>query len=193
MPTEHPERPYHHGGLRRAVLNAALDVIAAEGPASLSLRDLARRAGVSHAAPAHHFKDRAGLLTAIATEGHSLLSAALAEADDLRDLGVRYVRFAAAHPAHFQIMFRPDLLRPDDSELLAARERTRSMLRTAVEGYDDDPALGFMAAWSMAHGFATLLLSHSLDGLLDGRNPEAAFGALAGVMFGPVPRSPSAG
>ncbi len=68
---------YHHGDLRRAVLTAALDVIRTQGPAALSLRDLARRAGVSHAAPAHHFKDRAGLLTAIATEGHDLLTAAL--------------------------------------------------------------------------------------------------------------------
>ncbi|GGL44281.1 TetR family transcriptional regulator [Streptomyces anthocyanicus] len=192
MPAERParpERPYHHGDLRRAVLNAALDVIAAEGPSALSLRDLARRAGVSHAAPAHHFKDRSGLLTAIATEGHGLLSAVLGEAEDLRDLGVRYVRFAAAHPAHFQVMFRPELLRPDDPGLLAAREQTRSMLRTAVEGRADDPVIAFTAAWSMAHGFATLLLSHNLDGLLDGRNPEAAFGALTSVMFGPVRRS----
>ncbi|CAM5731574.1 TetR family transcriptional regulator OS=Streptomyces tendae OX=1932 GN=GUR47_24730 PE=4 SV=1 [Streptomyces tendae] len=181
MPTE---RSYHHGDLRRAVLTAALDVIAADGPAALSLRDLARRAGVSHAAPAHHFKDRAGLLTAIATEGHGLLAAALGQAEDLRDLGVRYVRFAAAHPAHFQVMFRPELLRPDDPDLLAARERTRSLLRAAVEGYDDDPVVGFMAAWSMAHGFATLLLSHNLDGLLNGRNPEDAFRELAGGMFG---------
>ncbi|MFD4263832.1 TetR/AcrR family transcriptional regulator [Streptomyces sp. NPDC058534] len=189
MPTE---RSYHHGDLRRAVLIAALDVIATKGPAALSLRDLARSAGVSHAAPAHHFKDRAGLLTAIATEGYSLLSATLGEAEDLRDLGIRYVHFAAAHPAHFQIMFRPELLRPEDSELLAARERTRSMLRTAVEGHGDDPVISFMAAWSMAHGFATLLLSHNLDGLLDGRNPEDTFGALAGVMFGPT-GSPSTG
>ncbi|WP_217167864.1 TetR/AcrR family transcriptional regulator [Streptomyces sp. AC512_CC834] len=183
------ERSYHHGDLRRAVLTAALDVIAANGPAALSLRDLARRAGVSHAAPAHHFKDRPGLLTAIATEGYGLLSATLGEAKDLRDLGVRYVRFAVAHPAHFQVMFHPELLRPDDSELRAARERTRSMLRTAVEDHGDDPAIGFMAAWSMAHGFATLLLSHNLDGPdgpLDGRNPEETFGALAGVIFRPA-------
>ncbi|MFF9489411.1 TetR/AcrR family transcriptional regulator [Streptomyces sp. NPDC014676] len=189
MPTE---RSYHHGDLRRAVLTAALDVIAAQGPAALSLRDLARRAGVSHAAPAHHFKDRAGLLTAIATEGHGLLSTALGEAEDLRELGVRYVRFAAAHPAHFQVMFRPELLRPDDPELLAARDRTRSTLRTAVEAHGDDPATGFMAAWSLAHGFATLLLSRNLDGLLDGRDPEETFRALAGVMSGPA-GSPSTG
>src|SRR6478735_8486990 len=92
-----PQRPYHHGDLRRAILSAALDVIATEGPSALSLRDLARRAGVSHAAPAHHFKDRTGLLTAIAAEGHALLSDELAEAPDLRERGVRYVRFATGH------------------------------------------------------------------------------------------------
>ncbi|MFE9923422.1 TetR/AcrR family transcriptional regulator [Streptomyces sp. NPDC005774] len=180
------ERAYHHGDLRRAVLTAALDVIATEGPAALSLRDLARRAGVSHAAPAHHFKDRAGLLTAIAAEGYGLLSTALGEAKDLRELGVRYVHFATAHPAHFQIMFRPELLRPDDPELLAARERTRSRLRTAVEGYGNDPVISFMAAWSMAHGFATLLLSHNLDGPLDGRDPEEIFRSLTGELFLPA-------
>ncbi|MFJ8944594.1 TetR/AcrR family transcriptional regulator [Streptomyces sp. NPDC102395] len=185
------ERAYHHGDLRRAVLTAALDVISAEGPAALSLRDLARRAGVSHAAPAHHFKDRAGLLTAIAAEGYGLLSAELGEAEDLRGLGVRYVHFATAHPAHFQVMFRPELLRADDPELLAARERTRSRLRAAVEGYADDPAIGFMAAWSMAHGFATLLLSRNLDGPLDGRDPEEAFRALTYEMFGSAGKPPA--
>ncbi|MFG2298584.1 TetR/AcrR family transcriptional regulator [Streptomyces sp. NPDC048603] len=180
------ERAYHHGDLRRALLTAALDVIATEGPTALSLRDLARRAGVSHAAPAHHFKDRAGLLTAIAAEGHDLLLTALAEAEDLRDLGARYVHFATSHPAHFQIMFRPELLRPDDPELLAARERTRSRLRTAVEGHGNDPAIGFVAAWSLAHGFATLLLSRNLDGPLEGRDPDEAFRAMASEMFRPA-------
>ncbi|MFY1678827.1 TetR/AcrR family transcriptional regulator [Streptomyces sp. WMMC905] len=172
------ERGYHHGDLRRAVLDAALDVIAAEGPAALSLRDLARRAGVSHAAPAHHFKDRAGLLTAIAVEGHGFLSEALGETANLSDLGVRYVRFADRHPAHFQIMFRPDLLHTRDPELLTARERTRGRLLAAVEGRGGEQAAGFTAAWAMAHGFATLLLSHNLDDFLGGRSPEDAFRSL---------------
>ena len=63
--TSTPERPYHHGDLRRALIDAALDEITAEGPARLSLRHIARRAGVSHAAPAHHFKDKAGVFTAM--------------------------------------------------------------------------------------------------------------------------------
>ncbi|WP_128375882.1 TetR/AcrR family transcriptional regulator [Streptomyces cavernae] len=182
------QRPYHHGDLRRAILTAALDVIAAEGPSALSLRDLARRAGVSHAAPAHHFKDRAGLLTVIAAEGFALLATALGEADDLRDAGVRYVRFATEHPAHFQVMFRPELLRGDDLELATARALAGERLRTAVsavppEGRGADQRLAGVAAWSLAHGFATLLLSHNLDGPVGEQDPEEVFHALASLLF----------
>ncbi|RST08603.1 TetR/AcrR family transcriptional regulator [Streptomyces sp. WAC05374] len=179
------QRAYHHGDLRRAVLTAALDVIRTDGPAALSLRDLARRAGVSHAAPAHHFKDRAGLLTAVAAEGFDLLAAALTEAADLRDAGVRYVRFAMDHPAHFQVMFQPDLHHPDDPGLLAARTRAGDRLREAVAGAvdTDDPRLAGVAAWSLAHGFATLLLTHNLTGPVGDRAPEDVFRSLAGMLF----------
>ncbi|KAB2973177.1 TetR/AcrR family transcriptional regulator [Streptomyces sp. SS1-1] len=181
-------RPYHHGDLRRAVLTAALDVIATDGPSALSLRDLARRAGVSHAAPAHHFKDRTGLLTAIAAEGFGLLSAALGEAADLRDAGVRYVRFAREHPAHFQVMFTPGLLRTDDLELATARALAGEALRGAVSGVrpEDlgiDARMAGVAAWSLAHGFATLLLSHNLDGPVGDQDPEEVFRALAATLF----------
>jgi AcrR family transcriptional regulator len=180
------QRTYHHGDLRRAVLTAALDVIATEGPSALSLRDLARRAGVSHAAPAHHFKDRGGLLTAIATEGYDLLAHSLADAPDLRERGVRYVRFAMDHPAHFQVMFQPDLLRPDDPDLLAAKARAAAELRTGVEkkaAPAEDADLMGIAAWSIAHGFATLLLSQNLDRQLEGRSAEDVFRALTGLTF----------
>ncbi|MEU2118713.1 TetR/AcrR family transcriptional regulator [Streptomyces sp. NPDC016459] len=176
---------YHHGDLRQAVLTAALDVIAAEGPAALSLRDLARRAGVSHAAPAHHFKDRTGLLTALATQGYGLLADALAAAPDLRERGVRYVRFAVEHPAHFQVMFQPELLRTDDPDLLAAKERASAGLRTGVAELRDVPdarAAG-IAAWSLAHGFATLLLTHNVRDALGDRDPEEYFRTLAGLLF----------
>ncbi|MFF1296757.1 MULTISPECIES: TetR/AcrR family transcriptional regulator [unclassified Streptomyces] len=179
-------RPYHHGDLRRAILTAALDVIASDGPSALSLRDLARRAGVSHAAPAHHFGDRTGLLTAIAAEGFGLLATALREAPDLKEAGVRYVRFAREHPAHFQVMFSPGLLRADDLELTTARTLTGDALREAVSGVDPEgiePRLAGVAAWSLAHGFATLLLGHNLDGPVDGRDPEEVFRTLAGMLF----------
>ncbi|KKD08637.1 TetR/AcrR family transcriptional regulator [Streptomyces sp. WM6386] len=179
-------RPYHHGDLRRAVLTAALDVIAADGPSALSLRDLARRAGVSHAAPAHHFGDRTGLLTAIAAEGFGLLATALRQAPDLKEAGVHYVRFAREHPAHFQVMFSPELLRADDLELTTARTLAGDALREAVSGVDPEgiePRLAGVAAWSLAHGFATLLLGHNLDGPVEGRDPEEVFRTLAGMLF----------
>ncbi|MFF3792702.1 TetR/AcrR family transcriptional regulator [Streptomyces sp. NPDC001981] len=182
------ERTYHHGDLRRAVLTAALDVIRTEGPGALSLRDLARRAGVSHAAPAHHFKDRTGLLTAIAAEGYTLFADALADAPDLRERGVRYVRFATGHPAHFQVMFQPELHRPDDPELVAAKARAAQALRAGVtglpvEGRGDDPRLAGIAAWSLAHGYATLLLSGNLNDPLGDRNAEEVFRSLTGLLF----------
>lgn len=132
MSSEQGERTYHHGDLRRAVLAAAEEVIRAEGPQALSLRDLARRAGVSHAAPAHHFKDRTGLLTAFAAEGWALFAAALQAAPDLRERGVAYVRFAREHPAHFQVMFQPALLRTEDPALRAATATAGEALRAGV-------------------------------------------------------------
>lgn len=187
--SEH-ERTYHHGDLRRAILSAALDAIAAEGPAALSLRDLARRAGVSHAAPAHHFKDRTGLLTAVAAEGYALFADALAGAPDLRERGVAYVRFAATHPAHFQVMFQPGLYRADDPDLLSAQARATDALRAGVAdlppgGRGEDDRLAGVAAWSLAHGFATLLLSGNLADALEGRDPEEAFRSLTGLIFAP--------
>ncbi|POM23125.1 transcriptional regulator BetI [Actinomadura rubteroloni] len=148
--------PYHHGDLRRTLLAEAAALIAERGPAAVSLRDLARRAGVSHAAPAHHFGDKTGLFTALAAEGHDLLAAALREppATGLRDLGARYVAFAIGHPSHFAIMFRDDLLAAGDPELEAARKRSYAPLRDAVP---DEDAL--LAAWSLAHGYATLVLA----------------------------------
>ncbi|MFF1460024.1 TetR/AcrR family transcriptional regulator [Streptomyces sp. NPDC058330] len=182
------ERTYHHGDLRRTLLAAALDVIAAHGPDSLSLRDLARRVGVSHAAPAHHFKDRTGLLTALAAEGYALFADALADAPGLQERGVAYVRFATRHPAYFQVMFRPELYRPDDPALLAAKARATQALRAGIGDLPDaargeDDRLAGIAAWSLAHGFATLLLTGNLSDALEGRAPETAFRSLTGLIF----------
>lgn len=184
-------RNYHHGNLRRAVLDAALDVIADRGPGGVSLRDLARRAGVSHAAPTHHFKDRAGLLTAVAAEGNALLAESLEAAADLEDLGVRYVRFALAHPAHFQVMYQPHLLHADAPDLAAARDRVDRTLRDAIAALPEsdrgpDPERARLAAWSAAHGFATLALSGSLDAALAGHDdPAEVFRTLTPLMFTP--------
>src|SRR5438046_4544723 len=114
-------RQYHHGDLRPALLRAAVETIGETGAAAMSLREVARRAGVTHAAATYHFGDRAGLLTAVAAEGYRLLAAALRGAQETRgsflEVGVAYVRFAVTHRAHFEVMYRPELYHRDDAEL----------------------------------------------------------------------------
>ncbi len=156
-----PSRPYHHGDLRQTVLAAAVEAITESGPTALSLRDLARRAGVSHAAPAHHFGDKAGLLTAVAVQGHQLLGEALdaaARTGEFAEVGVAYVLFAARHPGHFAVMFRPDLHRTDDPPLVAARARTTALLREGARArFGTSDRLRALTAWSLVHGLATLV------------------------------------
>ncbi|MFG1868984.1 TetR/AcrR family transcriptional regulator [Micromonospora arborensis] len=172
-------RAYHHGDLRRALLAAALEAIEEVGPAALSLRDLARRAGVSHAAPTHHFGDKAGLLTALAAQGFDRLAQTLTgTGGDLLEAGVAYVDFAVTHRAYFEVMFRPELYRADDAELIAARERAGAALRSGVAGLPGagapaDTERDALAAWSIAHGFATLWLAGALPSRV-GDNPREA-------------------
>jgi AcrR family transcriptional regulator len=157
-------KPYHHGDLRRVLLEAAVDAVAERGAAALSLRDLARRAGVSHAAPTHHFGDKAGLLTAVAVEGFTRLNAALAEARDFAEAGVAYVLFATSHPGYFAVMFRPELYHRDDAAVLAVRDEATAMLRGgAHEAFGDDDRLPALAAWSLVHGMATLIIDGALE------------------------------
>jgi AcrR family transcriptional regulator len=174
------QRGYHHGDLRRAILDAALEVIAAEGPGAVSLRDLARRAEVSHAAPAHHFGTRAGLFTAIAIEGHQRLGAALVAppVPDFLETGARYVRFALDHPAYLQVMYSPGLYDQDDPELALVREASRTALRQVSGGGSRARQL---AAWSLAHGFVTLWASGALAGA--GDDPLALFRRVAREAF----------
>ena len=161
-------RPYHHGDLRRAVLAAALTEIEEHGPAAMSLRSIARRADVSHAAPAHHFGDKAGVLTAIAAEGYLLLASltrsALDNSGDMRAVGQAYIQFAFQYRAHFEVMFRPELYRDDDEEFLAARGLAGNVLLdavvTVVDPNDEEQIWsGVVGAWSFVHGFATLWLN----------------------------------
>lgn len=160
---------YHHGDLRRALIEAAVEALAESGPSALSLRAVAKRAGVSHAAPAHHFGDKAGLLTAVAAEGYDRFADALERAweatGDFIEVGVAYVRFAIDNKAYFETMFRPELLHEDDPDLARAEARsTAALIRGAGEpkpGPDGEaPAFnaGALGAWSLVHGFAGLLM-----------------------------------
>ncbi|MFG1791013.1 TetR/AcrR family transcriptional regulator [Nocardia sp. NPDC049149] len=182
---------YHHGDLRATILAAAADQIATDGVDSVSLRELARRAGVSHAAPAHHFGDRAGVLTALAVEGYELLAAALTAAGpDFREVAVAYIQFAREHPGHFDVMFRHTLLRADDPRLHAARLASAAALRSGVTairpGDLAQQQATQLAAWSLVHGFAALWREGALDNssLAAGADPETlARRMLATVRF----------
>jgi AcrR family transcriptional regulator len=175
---------YHHGDLRRAVIAGALAAIAEHGPAAFSLRDVARRAGVSHAAPAHHFGDKAGVLTAIATEGFELLSAATRAATEqtgsLIEGGIAYIRFALEHPAYYEVMFRPDLYHRHDEALITARDAAANVLANAVrrslgpDASEQDVLAGVIASWSFAHGFANLWAGGNFQLLADSHPEELA-------------------
>jgi len=178
---------YHHGDLRRALLDAAAEAIVEVGPAGVSLRDLARRVGVSHAAPAHHFGDKTGLLTAIAAEGYRLLGAATRQAweetHDFLEVGVAYVRFAVTHRAHFEVMFRPELYRSDDPELHTAQVQSAQVLYGPLtELGARAPVEAGVAAWSLMHGVAWLWLNRILPPEV-GDDPEAIARAAGRYLF----------
>lgn len=165
------------GDLRRALIEAAVSEIEAAGIDRLSLRQVARRIGVSHAAPAHHFGDKAGLLTAVATEGFTVFSAHLAAArrpeadagEQLAELGRAYASFAAQHPGAFDVMFRPSILRSDESAYLTASSAAYGTLRQVIEACQgqgwrakEDTAALTTAMWGLIHGLCVLRHSDAL-------------------------------
>jgi AcrR family transcriptional regulator len=171
------------------LLDVGLVAVAEQGPAAVSLREIARRAGVSHAAPTHHFRNKAGLLTAIAAEGWELLADALTEAHreaGFAGQGVAYVVFATTHPAHFAVMRTPDLLHSDDPALVAARERAGVQLhRGAGHGSGPGDTSRPLAAWALVHGLASLLLEGTIR-----IEPGASVAGLAKAVtrhLGPAP------
>jgi AcrR family transcriptional regulator len=195
---------YHHGDLRAAVVRRALEVIAAEGPDAFTLRSLAIDLGVSHTAPRHHFGDRRGVLTAIATAGFTELGNRLStvrhSGGTFLDQGVAYVEFALARPAHFQVMFTPTLFDQKDAAFLTARSSAFTELRIGVDGMRDGPdiedaAAAVIAAWALVHGIATLGLTGNLDAadlraLIAGGDLSTITRRSASLLYGsPYPES----
>ena len=190
---------YHHGNLRQVLLEAAAEAIRESGVGGLSLRDLARRVGVSHGAPARHFADKAALLTALATDALERFQAALlggmAEAGDSaldrhRAIGMGYVRFAVESPAYFRLMTsRPYLFEPD-AEFDAAYQRLFETIREASvaaqqEGWatNRDPDDLLIAAWSLVHGFATLWVEGGIQDHYGSIDPEVAASAVIDILY----------
>ncbi|MCW5709998.1 TetR/AcrR family transcriptional regulator [Shinella sp.] len=173
------ERGYHHGDLRDTLIRAADELLAERGLEGFTLRETARRAGVSPAAPSHHFGGTAGLLTEVAALGWAELARRLAIAGDtgstaerLKAQGVAYVRFAVEFPGRFHLMFRHDMLLRDQpsldratGEAWNALERTVRALRGQKEGeeLDAEGEAMLIGIWSTAHGFAHLTLDKKLS------------------------------
>ncbi|AXH95910.1 TetR/AcrR family transcriptional regulator [Ornithinimicrobium avium] len=167
----HAPAPYHHGDLPQAILAAAATAVGRDGVAALSLRSLAQEVGVSHTAPRHHFGDKRGVVTALAAQGYDDLALALRRAGSggtFLDVGVAYVGWALDHGAHYQVMFRPELVDTADPAHEAALGGLRHALVESLDGTvptpdggNGIPVLG-LAAWSIVHGFVTLALADSL-------------------------------
>jgi AcrR family transcriptional regulator len=186
----HVERPnYHHGDLRAVILAEAAHLVAERGAERVSLRELARSAGVSHAAPAHHFTDRRGLFTALATQGFQLLAEALIGArGDFTAAALAYVRFAIEHPGHYQVMFNKSLLDTADPELAAAEAAAGDELSRGVATLRDsnaraDPTGARLAAWSLVHGFSMLWLNDAVNAQVRQTDPMEAVMRIATMLF----------
>ncbi len=187
---------YHHGDLQHALLAAAIEHVGRQGVASLSLRAIAEDLGVSRAAPYRHFPSRAALLAEIADAGFRMLTArmrsAMVEAGDdpvarLRAGGIAYVEFAANSPAHYTVMFGPDLVEKSHSAQLAAAaaEAFGVLVDTIRAGQDaghlrkGDPLALALTAWAGVHGLASLLQSGQIRVI---RSPAPRASALASVL-----------
>ena len=178
IPAEEPS--YHHGNLRQGLIDSALSLITAEGAQALSLRAVARKAGVSHAAPYRHFADKDALLAAVAEEGFQRLSRSMAQRMDLYtdpvarflQSGVGYVLFAVAHPAHFRVMFSSAFsLSEPPPGLRQAGESALAVLTNAIAAAQAAGQLNgakvesiAATAWSVVHGLASLLIDQQFHG-----------------------------
>lgn len=167
-------KPYHHGNLRESLLAAADVLLARHGLAGLTLREVARTAGVSHAAPYHHFASLDELLAAVAARSFEALGAEMARAAAVADareallrIGDAYVGHARRHPAHFRLMFGPMLARKAEFPELAeaARQSFSLLLQTGERYAPGEGAVVALSGWSLGHGFANLAIDGALDGL----------------------------
>lgn len=182
MSTSRPrKKTYHHGDLEAALVAAAGQILEKEGVEALSLREVARRAGVSHSAPYRHFPERESLLAALAAEGFGMLAQAQQEAASsggLRAMGEAYVRFALANPQRFRLMFGGQVSIAKHARLREVATKTFAGLSGALatrvpeaQGARD----ASIAAWALVHGLAQLLLGDRIASEAKRGRDDAAF------------------
>jgi AcrR family transcriptional regulator len=167
---------YHHGDLRQALLDAGMELVTERGLEGFTLREVARRAGVSHAAPYHHFEDRDALVTALALDAFGRFGTAMERAgrrarsgpvERIRALGIAYVRFALDEPERFTLMFRAELRSSEEATPVerAGLASYQLLIDAVTEAQGEGviavghgPQIVSLMAWSTVHGLATLLV-----------------------------------
>lgn len=201
--TGRPERPYHHGDLRNALLQAGLEILDKDGIESVTLRAIAARAGVSHAAPAHHFGNVKGLMTALATIAFDRLYESIQAAVDaapeqtveqVRAAGRGYLGFATKNRGLFRLMFNSSLLDHAEPDLQRAGDRAyQQLLRIAGPAAAqrggrsaDDVSAVALQMWCSVHGFAHLLLEGQIDAPPGGGPPASRLPDIAELLLGTV-------
>lgn len=186
---------YHHGNLRRALIDATLDLIGEKGMKSFTIREVAKRAGVSHAAPYRHFSDKEALLSTVAIEGFDMVIAdthkrfEACHGDVLkrfRESGLAYIDFAAAYPSHYRVMFSSGEHRLGDDLETRAKEAF-SILYDCISDCQNqklvrpcDPFELAMAAWSIVHGYAMLII----DGFIKDPSDRLKYVITDALYFG---------
>ena len=192
---------YHHGDLREALLKAAVELVEEQGPDGFTLREAARKVGVTHTAPYRHFADRDALLVAVAEEGfQGLHAAAMARLTGLTDprqrlqaLGIAYVEYAVAHPSHFRVMHGGIADACSDPAFVQAKAATFGLLLEIVGGCEAAGLIPVgsvpryaLSAWATVHGLADLLMSGAADrmGLAEGSVEHIAREVTANVISG---------
>ena len=207
MNTDNIPRPrgYHHGNLRAALVAAGLRAIAEDGPDGFTLRDVARRAGVSPAAPYRHFEDKDALLAAIAQECAARLAVAMTEAvasapsneplARFRATGIAYVQFAVAHREHFRALAIPDLLSRATPEQRAAMEEWMTEQRRELEAAQAAGTIApipidelLLSADALVHGLASRIVEGKLGKVDAARATELAIAVTGAFGRGLVPR-----
>jgi AcrR family transcriptional regulator len=173
---------YHHGDLRIALLRAAGEILEEQGVAALSLREAARRAGVSHNAPYRHFPARDQLLAALAAEGFRWLNEKLGKPPE-GNIGLGYVEFALAHPHRYRLMFGGQLRFEEHAELRGQAEANYATLERTFKDLGADAPVAAAAAWSLVHGLASLFLDgHCARGVRESGGTAAFAKKVLGSM-----------
>jgi len=193
--------PYHHGDLRSALLEAALEILNDHGPRALTIREVARKVGVSHTAPYRHFANKDDLIVAVVRQGFDLMSQAMAERksaaepDPLNQFaaaGMAYVDFALENPAYYRVMYSGDLLSSTGQHTLqhTSSETFKEVVRDITTCQElgiirpGDPAMQALGLLSTIHGFVTMVIDNRVSALLgDEYQPQDVRDAVLTSIF----------